>query len=217
MVTGICRYKNLNTVLSTESSNSCVPYSSSIPEVEITKFAPVGVPTISKGGLLNQKLFSNDRKMSTRTKVLVENYSLRQKVRSSCAKVLNAPLDSRTFWTFVKRVKYIASSSVPTLIKNNKTSIDPIDKSNLLAELFAVPDCTPALVLKQCSSKLARPLAHLFSTLYQGLKTAFGVVASVLHLVASLAPWTFGIGVDSVRIDSCKIFQSLSASIHILP
>ena len=101
---------------------------------------------------------------------------------------------------------------MPTLIMNDQIFTEPVDKANLLAELFARnsflpesnqplpelervsytmpqiffraravkrvladlnvnkspgPDGIPALVLKQCSLTLARPLANLFSFLYR--------------------------------------------------
>ena len=79
--------------------------------------------------LLRKQARTECAKVLRREKLLYE-----QRLR---AKVLSAHRGSKSFWSFVKRVKNNASSAIPTLIMNDQIFTDPVDKANLLAELFA--------------------------------------------------------------------------------
>lgn len=76
------------------------------------------------------------------------------------AKVLSSPRGSKSFWSFVKRVKNNnSSSSIPTLIQNDQIFTDPVDKANLFAGIFAenssLPESSqPLPVIEEVSSSM---------------------------------------------------------------
>lgn len=84
---------------------------------------------------------------------------LRKQARNSCkailkrqkflyeqrlrTKVLECHKGSKSFWSFVKRVKNQTSCSIPTLFKDDQIFTHSVDKANLLARLFAANSSLP--------------------------------------------------------------------------